>query len=162
MTAKEFAIKAHGEQKYGDFPYATHLQAVVSVLDRFEVTHPNIIAAAWLHDVLEDTPTEWLDITENFGDDVADLVWAVTNEPGKNRKERMLKTYPKIRVFGPQAVTLKLADRIANVEHSIRHKTRHLEMYQREYPAFRYALYQPGECDAMWQWLLTITESGEV
>lgn len=162
MTAQEFAIQAHGDQRYGDFPYATHLQSVVSVLDRFDVAHPDIVTAAWLHDVLEDTPTQWLDICENFGSDVADLVWAVTNQPGANRRIRAAHTYPKIRTFAPHAVIVKVADRIANTEHAIRHETRHLEMYQREYPAFRYALYNPGECDAMWQWLLTITESGDL
>lgn len=157
MTAKEFAIRAHGDQKYGELPYATHLQAVVDVLYRFGVTDPDIIAAAWLHDVLEDTDKVWAQVSLAFGLRIADLVDAVTNAPGRNREDRAALTYPRIRAVGGDAVVLKLADRIANTEHSIQHKTRHLEMYQREFPDFQRALFVPDEWHAMWDHLRAIS-----
>ena len=55
MTAKAFAIKAHGEQRYGDLLYAAHLAAVEEVLLRFGFRDEALLNAAWLHDVVEDT-----------------------------------------------------------------------------------------------------------
>ena len=54
--ARNFAIKAHGHQKYGDSPYVVHLDAVAGTLERFgHAGDTNLIAAAYLHDTLEDT-----------------------------------------------------------------------------------------------------------
>jgi (p)ppGpp synthase/HD superfamily hydrolase len=50
--AKEFAIKHHGEQKYGDRPYSFHLDQVVSYLVPYGETAQVI---GYLHDVVEDT-----------------------------------------------------------------------------------------------------------
>jgi (p)ppGpp synthase/HD superfamily hydrolase len=102
----------------------------------FEDGHPLAIAA-WLHDTVEDTGATREDVAARFGDDVAALVWAVTGI-GKNRKERNEDAYAKIRAY-PQAATLKLADRIANVEASANVPDK-LAMYRNEWPAFRVAL----------------------
>lgn len=139
-TAREFAIAAHGDQKYNDEPYAEHLLQVVTVLHRYDINDLTVLQAAWLHDVIEDTPVSYLTLLGVFGAGIANLVWAVTNEPGKNRKERFAATYPKIE-HKPQAILLKLADRIANTERSYFDGSRFLEMYREEYPAFRDALY---------------------
>src|SRR5690242_15177660 len=112
--AKLFAVMKHGNQTYsGCLPYSHHLAAVESVLRRFGVTSQYMLEAAWLHDTMEDTGTKKKEIAEFFGDNVAELVEAVTNEPGTNRKVRNALTYPKIRAY-PEATLLKLADRIAN------------------------------------------------
>lgn len=87
---------------------------------------------------------------------MAALVEMVTNEPGANRKERHLRTYPKIRK-SREAVIVKVADRIANTEYSIAQKTRHLVMYQKEFSEFSTALFASGECDKMWDHLRRIT-----
>jgi (p)ppGpp synthase/HD superfamily hydrolase len=81
-----------------------------------------------------------------FGEEVARLVHAVTNEPGPNRKQRGMATYPKIRDAGDCAVALKLADRIANVEMG----GKLVAMYAKEYEDFRRALYTPGQNEPMW------------
>ena len=52
--AREFAIIAHGEQRYGDEPYASHLAAVVQIMDDFGLP-AEFKVAGWLHDVVEDT-----------------------------------------------------------------------------------------------------------
>lgn len=151
--AKLFAIQAHGDQKYGDQPYGVHLQEVVAVLVRFGVRSHVVLCAAWLHDVLEDTKTTAEAVLGEFGAPIAELVEAVTNEAGANRKERNLRTYPKIRRYGINAVVLKLADRIANVENALATGTPHLKMYRREFAEFSTALFVSGECDAMWDHL---------
>jgi (p)ppGpp synthase/HD superfamily hydrolase len=162
-VARFFATVKHGGQLYGGVPYTHHLAAVEAVLRRFEEDVKNgvakdlvyitpvadrydaLLVATWLHDVVEDTPTKLKEIAEMFGHIVSELVGAVTNEKGENRKVRAALTYPKIRSF-PGAVALKLADRIANVENG----GKLVDMYRKEYEDFRRALYTAGQYEAMW------------
>ncbi len=160
VKAREFAIKAHGDQKYGGLPYVTHLADVVAVCIRFGIGG-DIRTAAWLHDLLEDTGTTLTDLyVHGFSAATCNLVVAVTNEPGKNRRERHLKTYPKIRKYGKDAVILKLADRIANMEFSLKNGAM-AGMYRKEFPEFYDALYRPNECDVMWEHLKSISGAPE-
>lgn len=94
--ARDYATTMHAGQKYGDQPYTAHLLAVRQVLADFGVEDGPLAAAAWLHDVLEDTVATRETIERVFGDDVATLVEAVTGR-GKNRKERNRDMYQKIR-----------------------------------------------------------------
>lgn len=153
QAARRFAEERHGGQQYGDRPYVVHLEAVRAVLHDFG-HDGEIAAAAWLHDVVEDTPTTREEVAERFGDEVASLVWAVTGV-GSNRKERCASAYAKIRAF-PAAATLKLADRIANVEASL--GSPRLVMYRAEWPAFREALSGLGD-DRMWSRLTAHMET---
>ena len=159
QKARAFAIKKHAGQRYGHKPYAEHLQDVENVLIRFGVrdlpldTCLVLLSAAWLHDILEDTDTSRDDLESKFWSDVANLVWAVTNEDGCNRAERHVKTYHKIRTHGVNAVTLKLADRIANTEACIETNDSRLRMYRKEFPGFSTALFKSGECEEMWAYL---------
>ncbi len=135
-------------QMYGPLPYTHHLAAVEAVLRRFGIEDEALLVASWLHDITEDCKVKRKVIAERFGERVAELVWAVTNEPGENRKARHAATYPKIReTVG--AIILKLADRIANVEAG----GNLVRMYQKEYEDFRRMLYTPGQADAMWEHL---------
>lgn len=151
--ARVFAMKAHGEQKYGFLPYIYHLDAVLEVLIEFRCDDQELFAAAYLHDVLEDTAITRVDMALVFGENITRIVADVTNAPGKNRAERADATYPKIR-SSVRAVQLKLADRIANCRASI--KAREfgndslIRMYRKEYPSFRTALFRDGEFPAMW------------
>jgi len=152
QAAQAMAALAHKDQKYGEHPYTKHLADVVGVLKRFRVTDEDILTAGWLHDIVEDTPTTLNHIEIMFGRRVSDLVHRVTNEAGVNRKARHELTYPKIKA-SDDAITLKLADRIANTEESISTKADILKMYQKEYPGFRKELYKPGSHDSMWRHL---------
>lgn len=145
---KFYATVKHGDQKYGFLPYTTHLAAVENVLRRFDVADLILLGAAWLHDVCEDTGTKVKEIEELFGEETALIVGAVTNEKGENRKVRAALTYPKIRA-NKKAVTLKLADRLANVENGGSLVT----MYRKEYEDFRRALYTKDENEEMWNCL---------
>lgn len=144
-----FAIRAHRDQRYGDRPYASHLIDVVENLRRFGVDTPELVAAAWLHDTVEDTAVTVQEVAERFGPRVAALVSAVTTSPGPTRKERLVHTYPRIAAT-EGAVLVKLADRIANVEACWSTRDRRLFMYREEYPAFRAALRVEGEVPQMW------------
>ena len=74
----EFAKEKHGNQlrKSGE-PYIIHPIAVANILADLELDM-EVIAAGLLHDVVEDTPYTYEDITELFGKDIADLVDGVT------------------------------------------------------------------------------------
>lgn len=146
-AVREFAIRAHGDQKYANEPYVAHLDAVVAVLKEFGHFDSALLDAGYLHDVLEDTDTSLKELLDWFIPEAVELVVTVTDQPGKNRAERHAATYPRI-AANPKAVTLKLADRIANVRASVRHGT-HWGMYCQEYGGFKAAL--KGEHHgAMW------------
>ncbi len=152
-AAQALATTAHEGQMYGDQPYTKHLAEVVGVLQRFHIDDTDLLVAAWLHDVVEDTETTLESIELMFGRRVRTLVHCVTNEEGKNRKERHEKTYPKI-VANDDAITLKLADRIANTEASIMQNDENkMKMYAKEYAAFRAMLHKKGTHDSMWRHL---------
>ena len=153
QAARAFAIEAHGEQRYGKHPYIVHLDAVVEQILRFEPgAGQDTIAAGFLHDVVEDTSVTVEQVMERFGSRVAELVHAVTTEPGATRKERHAATWPKL-VETEGAVRLKLADRIANVSACWAERSKLLFMYRQEYAQFRAGLHTNarGVEQAMWQ-----------
>ena len=80
--SKAFAIAAHRaidhRRKYTGDPYDVHLSAVAELVESVGGT-PEMIAAAWLHDTVEDTPTTISDIEREFGPRVAELVRALTD-----------------------------------------------------------------------------------
>jgi (p)ppGpp synthase/HD superfamily hydrolase len=155
-AAQSFAEVAHEGQKYGDEPYTVHLKAVAMVLCRFGCTDEHLLSAAFLHDVVEDTDVTIDQVNLCFGKRVADLVYRVTNEPGANRMARHVATYPKIKE-SEDAVMLKLADRIANVEASVEDPDK-MKMYTKEWPFFKESLYTPGLHEPMWKHLVKLME----
>jgi (p)ppGpp synthase/HD superfamily hydrolase len=99
-------------------------------------THKIIKLASFGHDLIEDTRTSYNNVKDNldeFGSSsVADIIYALSNEKGKTRKERANdKYYQGIRET-PGAVFVKLCDRIANVQYSKMTKSRMFEMYKNE------------------------------
>lgn len=148
--AKELALAAHGDQRYGAAPYRVHLEQVEAVVRRF--AHDEVMrAAAWLHDAVEDTGLTIEEVAAAVGPEVAAIVAAVTDEPGADRKARKTATLEKLAAAGTAARAVKLADRIANVEATIAHGRGDLfAMYAGEQAAFRAALYIPGELDPQW------------
>jgi hypothetical protein len=94
LRAKNFALAAHGDQKYGggDLPYEFHLEKCQEVrrrfvtdfddiLDKLGIFESDLIMTLWLHDNREDTAVGDIpDILKIvFGDIVHQLVWAVTD-----------------------------------------------------------------------------------
>ena len=140
--ARDFAIKWHGDQKYGTEPYVSHLDDVHEVGLLYD-TDVDEQCADYLHDVLEDTDCTFEEIWSNFGWNVAQLVFLVSDEDGDNRKERKQRTYPKIR-SNSGAILLKLRDRIANVERSKQNNPRLFQMYKNEHEEFLTELHISG------------------
>src|SRR6266403_1629376 len=72
------AKEAHeGQKRHTGEPYISHPLAVAQILIEMRMD-PATIAAAILHDVIEDTPIEKHDLVEKFGKEIADLVDGVT------------------------------------------------------------------------------------
>lgn len=145
--ARVFATEAHEGQKYGSEPYEVHLSAVVNILTDSGVTDPEVLAAGWLHDVLEDTSRSLFTLYRSgFSARVNRLVIACTGV-GQTRKARVQNIYDKIAKM-PEAAVVKLADRIANVE-AAAPGSRHLARYRAEQQAFA-AIIRPHVPAAMW------------
>ena len=68
-----FASDRHGGQMYGEMQYTTGHLVFVAVMVK-HAGYPEMEAAAWLHDVVEDTKTTIEEIRALFGDETADLV----------------------------------------------------------------------------------------
>lgn len=149
LAAKEFAIQKHQETNHlygGYLPYQFHLEMVVrearefyhNSYNNYLVTYLNcdtLFSACWLHDVMEDCRVTYNDLSR-FGDNIRDIVYAVTNEKGKNRAERANdKYYEGIRAV-PLAPLVKICDRIANVKYSKMIGSSMFEKYKREHDNF--------------------------
>ncbi|OXA93133.1 hypothetical protein B0A66_07610 [Flavobacterium hercynium] len=121
--AKSFAIKKHGDQKYGTYPYEVHLNNVVNVLLRNNILPTttdtiDLWIGAWLHDVLEDTNATKEELVDIFGIAVYEMVNSLTDGEFGDRKEKKEVMYQKL-ILNQNGIIIKLADRIANLEFSI-------------------------------------------
>lgn len=124
--AKQFAIAAHDsinhKRKYTNEPYHVHPGRVVKILESV-TDDSDVIAAAWLHDVLEDVAPENSDfnesaIRENFGERVLQLVLEVTNVTtlaDGNRAKRKLIERERLVKISTEGKLIKLADLIDNI-----------------------------------------------
>ena len=125
--ALEFARKAHATQqrKYTNEPYVEHVKRVAETVKTVNHT-PEMVSAAYLHDVVEDTPVRIEEIRERFGEKVASLVHELTDEfisenyRNLNRRQRKLKEVERQAQMSPEAKTIKLADVIDNTMDIVR------------------------------------------
>jgi len=92
--------------------------------------------ASFGHDLIEDTRVSYNDVKTELGQEAADIIYAVTNDKGKNRKERAGDKYYEGIRNTPGAVFVKLCDRIANVQYGKMTKSCMFEMYKKENPEF--------------------------
>tara|TARA_R110000796_G_scaffold177590_3_gene294420 strand:+ start:1322 stop:1831 length:510 start_codon:yes stop_codon:yes gene_type:complete len=144
--ARDLSKLHHEGQMYGGNTYFHgHIVKVVDIGELYEFPE-EWVAAAYLHDILEDTDaTISKDI---FPVEVIEIVEAVTGV-GSNRKERNKDIYSKINALTKRgsygAMAVKLADRIANVEYSILHDGPHYDMYKKENTKFTKELYPKGD-----------------
>lgn len=118
--ARAFAIAAHGAigqvRKYTGEPYVNHPIRVAATVSN--VTQDQaMIAAALLHDVVEDTQVTLKDIRDEFGDDVATLVGHLTDvstPADGNRAARKEIDYRHTEKASARAQTIKIADLLDN------------------------------------------------
>lgn len=129
-----FAEKAHKDQLYGNLPYLNHLKSTASIA--YDLGYDEtIIVSCILHDILEDTNVTYTELKQQFGKEIAEIVYCVTDELGRNRYERKTKTYQKTR-DNWKAVIVKICDRLANLRHSAEHSPNLLTMYLKEHDDF--------------------------
>ena len=91
FEAASFAARAHRHQtrKDGRTPFAAHPFRVCLVVRHvFGVDDPKVLTAALLHDTIEDTPTDFDDIAEQFGSDVAHWVGVLTKDMRIEEQQR--------------------------------------------------------------------------
>ena len=109
--------------------YRGPMQGQVTLMDA-------CLRATWGHDLIEDCRVSYNDVNNHLGQEAADIIYAVTNEKGKSRKERANDKYYEGIRNTPGAVFVKLCDRIANVQYSKMTKSRMFEMYKKENDEF--------------------------
>jgi (p)ppGpp synthase/HD superfamily hydrolase len=119
MCAVVRQYHAHQSRNGGRVPYAQHCERVAHllryVLDKTaEATgaqRENILLAALGHDLLEDTSIDRSSLSGQFSDDVAALIWEVTNTRGDNHVSDYVE---KLRTVSDAALLIKLADLAEN------------------------------------------------
>jgi (p)ppGpp synthase/HD superfamily hydrolase len=151
MTEKiNWCIKQHTDTNhfYDTYlPYEFHLRMVAGVANEYlylipdlnygdESFRESIILGAWGHDLIEDTRVSYNDVKGVLGYHAAEIIYAVSNEKGKNREERANESYYRGIRQTHGATFVKLCDRIANVQYSKMTKSRMFEMYKKENDKF--------------------------
>lgn len=114
--AAEFAGRAHeGAVRKGTrIPYITHpLETAVIVSMMTE--DPELIAAALLHDTIEDAGVSYEELAQNFGTRVADLVAEESEDKSRTWKERKAAALEHLRTASRDVKILTLADKLSNI-----------------------------------------------
>ena len=119
--AREFAETKHlgQKKKYVDQPYFKHVEAVVNILRDAGIDDTTTLAAAYLHDVVEKSDTQHSDITREFGADVAELVFWLT-DPDDSADSVFVSVWRLSRA-PTQAKLIKFSDIIDNAARKRQH-----------------------------------------
>lgn len=164
--AHAFAKIAHGEQKrkYTGLPYVHHCEMVASRMMNLGCSN-DVICAAYLHDVVEDTHTTEADLRRFFSKKVCDLVMEVTDvskpEDG-NRATRKEMDRQHLEKASPEAKTIKLADLIDNMYDIVEHDPNFAKVFMKEAEALVEALWNASE-QSLWQrakWMIEEWHAG--
>jgi (p)ppGpp synthase/HD superfamily hydrolase len=138
-----FAIESHASvnQTYDGKPYSVHLAMVFSQAMIFidhipQHKRKDVLNAVWLHDTIEDCRLTYNDILKISNKEVAELVYALSNEKGRNRAERANEKYYKGIRETEYAVFIKLCDRLANAIYSKDTNSRMFNVYKEENEKF--------------------------
>lgn len=129
--AREFAIVKHGYQKrkYTEELYWIHLEEVADMV-------PTLLKPiAWLHDVLEDTDTTIEELESEFGKQISDSVYWLSDllkpEDG-NREFRKAYYAANLKQASEEVQTVKLADLISNTSSIVLHDPGFARVYLKE------------------------------
>jgi guanosine-3',5'-bis(diphosphate) 3'-pyrophosphohydrolase len=115
--AIEYMIRKHGVQQRRDgSPYFVHPIRVAEILRGIGgVDDMDVVIAAVLHDLIEDTECEWANLEQRFGKRVADLVAILTGDMRLPKPARRQEIVERIRAADTDAKAVRLADRLDNV-----------------------------------------------
>lgn len=158
--ARIFAFDSHKSvnQLYDGQPYEVHLIMANVVGINFSHLIPendrwNVAAAIYCHDLIEDARLTYNDVKVKLNEEIAELVYACTNEKGRNRAERANDKYYEGIRNTKYATFVKLCDRIANIQHSKEKGSRMIDLYKKEHEHFKKMLYVEGEYEEMWTFM---------
>jgi len=118
QRAASFAARFHQGQfrKDGRTPYVAHpFRVAMTVRDVFGADDPVALAAALLHDVIEDTTADYDDVEQHFGAAVGDVVAALTKDMRRPHEVREAEYDRQLAAAPWQARLVKLADVYDNV-----------------------------------------------
>ena len=164
FKAQLFAIEAHNSvnQFYDKTkPYSFHLEMVYNFGNNYAHLLPNdesrlyALSACWTHDLIEDTRLTYNDVRQALGGPIAEITYALTNEKGRNRKERANDKYYEGIRNTPLATFVKLCDRLANVSYSKQQGSSMLNAYRKDQAYFVEQLSMNG-CKPMFEELETL------
>jgi guanosine-3',5'-bis(diphosphate) 3'-pyrophosphohydrolase len=112
-----YAIEKHGAQQRGDgSPYIAHpIRVAESVRSIAGVQDPEVVMAALMHDLIEDTAVEYDDLLRRFGQRVADLVAILSGDMRLPKPARRAEVVERIRTAEGAAKIVRLADRLDNL-----------------------------------------------
>lgn len=119
LKATEFAANKHkGQFRKGNLntPYINHPVKVAYVLEKVGVTDQVVLAAAILHDVIEDTDATHSDLKNVFNKKVADIVEEVSDNKYLSRDERKAFQISNASNLTYEARLIRIADKICNVQ----------------------------------------------
>lgn len=111
------AVAGHATQKRKgeDLAYITHPIRVALMLAQHGFSE-EVIAAALVHDILEDTPITEQELRQELGDAVGDIVTAVTNDDSLSWKDKKRAYVESVRAASVEAKAVALVDKIHNAE----------------------------------------------
>ena len=119
IKALKFAAEKHRFERRKDKLKSAYIIHPIQVVDMLwnvgEVRDLELLTAALLHDVLEDTPTKELEISKPFGQQVLDMVKEVSDDKSLPKKERKRLQVLHSPTLSPKAKMLKMSDKICNV-----------------------------------------------
>ena len=119
LKAAHFAAQKHRDQRRKDndvSPYINHPIFVAKIISEIgNVEDPEVLAAALLHDTIEDTETTVDELIDNFGERVCSLVQEVTDDKSLPKMERKQRQIEHAKEISEGAALIKLGDKISNV-----------------------------------------------
>jgi (p)ppGpp synthase/HD superfamily hydrolase len=138
--ARNFAITYHEGQKYKGLPYMEHLRQVATFLIlALDITDVDAVAAAYLHDIVEDTQCTAGLLDREFNLCINRIVRALTRDPDETSEDYIIR----IHHAGRYAMAVKTADRVCNLKNLIidaeegKRKPKLIERYERELKTIR-------------------------
>lgn len=119
LSAAASAADKHRKQRRKDedaSPYINHPLALAQVLACEALEQDgHVLAAALLHDTVEDTDTTFEELEKRFGTRIANIVREVTDDKSLPKEERKRLQVEHVANASPEAKLVKLADKICNL-----------------------------------------------
>ena len=125
QNAIKYAAMKHGEQNQkvpgSELPYLVHvcnvaMEISIAASQSIDFNAGFALQVALLHDTMEDTSATYEDLTIQFGEDVANAVFALTKNASLPKSEKMEDSLIRIKQQPKEVAAVKLADRITNLQ----------------------------------------------